>query len=134
MLKKNKPLGSDQSCIHHLNTSDGFKISSNVNSLTSSIAPTHTYSQFPAWSAWLILMGCPLFVNVPSSEHRCRLSIIAGLWGSVSIWHHIWRSAASINAVIFFILFLNFHPSSHCRVYVVSLNCRSDSRCADLIG
>lgn len=53
-----------------------------------------------ARSPWLILMGCPLFVNVPSCVHHCRLSIIAGLLGGFSIWRHIWHSAASINVVI----------------------------------
>ncbi len=57
----------------------------------------------PTRSAWLILMGRPLFVNVPSCVHRCGLSIIAGLWGSFSIWRHIWHSAASINVVIILI-------------------------------
>lgn len=65
----------------------------------------------PARSAWLILMGRPLFVNVPSCVHRCRLSIIAGLWGSFSIWRHIWHSAASINVVIILIFMsLGFTP------------------------
>lgn len=68
--------------------------------LIPSLSPTPSDSLSLARSAWLILMGRPLFVNVPSCVHRCGLSIIAGLWGSFSIWHHIWRSAASINVVI----------------------------------
>ena len=77
-------------------------------------------SPSPAWSAWLILMGRPLFVNVPSCVHHCGLSIIAGLWGSFSIWHHIWHSAASINVVIILIFmssgftpFLSSLPLQH---------------------
>lgn len=65
----------------------------------------------PAQSAWLILMGRPLFVYVPSCVHHCGLSIIAGLWGSFSIWRHIWHSAASINVVIILIFMsLGFTP------------------------
>lgn len=80
----------------------------------------------PARSAWLILMGRPLFVNVPSCVHRCRLSIIAGLWGSFSIWRHIWHSAASINVVII-LIFHSFssplYPFPHaCRWHFDSSN------------
>lgn len=80
---------------------------SSRNFLTRPLPPSNTLSLppplSPARTAWLILMGRPLFVNVPSCVHRCRLSIIAGLWGSLSIWRHIWHSAASINVVLILI-------------------------------
>lgn len=74
-----------------------------IFSLPPSYALSLPLSLSLAQSVCLILMGRPLFVNVPSCVHHCRLSIIAGLWGSYSIWRHIWYSAASINVVIILI-------------------------------